>query len=904
MAICFVLTTTSSPYHYCYYYYVQEQEVLGRIRASIEDPLGLEVAGHAIFDLYPERRGNLFSDEVYRLTKAKDATAVYNPNPNDGDNKEHAFPSYLPPNSKFSNNDVILLTLQEGGSGDFFDPNGLPTSATATSMEARVIATGPTYVDIAVAGGSFEAAFGPAPNNVGPSGPGSPKLRLRADRFFSEVPYTRMVAAVSQITAIPERSSANEASTNPFDGLIHQPNSKEDKNGRPTSSTIRMDDVLRDAILSTHAFTDPVSSLFHDVDSCDLQQLDRLLAKAPLGTQSVQWANQALTYMQQNPHRVFPAMNGPQLAAVGAALTRKLTLIQGPPGSGKTSTAGAIGFGFVHQCRQISPHSKVLACAFSNVGADNLAETLLKLGLKVVRVGKASAMSEHLWQHSLDAAIDADPKAQQALEHAARATARLAAVHKSNQQKKSRKSSRGGTPSDTRAQDKVAQELATAAVQASIRACNQAAAKALREADVIVSTSTGAADPRLLAACGLNVQDDEEKGGRRRVSQTQGGKKTKADGSSSTTTSERTNAPDGLPPLSLPFVMVDEACQSVEPATLIPVTASNSCRSLVLLGDPCQLPATVKSDPESLLAISLMERLSATLPAPVVRMKQDHTPLDTTYLDSLPIKQARSLLRTRKNPESPQLAYRKRFAGSILLGIQYRMHPSIAAVSSALFYDSLLGTPDFVGTCRPFPKMLQEILPSTSRGNVRFVNVGGRCNESRGEANQFTRTVYSDRSPTADATQESTTYNNRAEAMQVVELVRHVLQEADPEDPFSPKTIGIVTPYTGQVQLIKNLIAQDATIRSLLEKNISIEVKSVDGYQGRERDVVILSAVRSNHKQQLGFVKDWRRLNVALTRARNALVVVGDLETLKGDPHWAALAKWCEGEDCIVEAES
>ena len=52
----------------------QEQEVLGRIKASIDDPLALEVAGHAIFDLYPERRGNLFGDEVYRLVKAPDAT--------------------------------------------------------------------------------------------------------------------------------------------------------------------------------------------------------------------------------------------------------------------------------------------------------------------------------------------------------------------------------------------------------------------------------------------------------------------------------------------------------------------------------------------------------------------------------------------------------------------------------------------------------------------------------------------------------------------------------------------------------------------------------------------------------------------------------------------------------------
>jgi len=70
-------------------------------------------------------------------------------------------------------------------------------------------------------------------------------------------------------------------------------------------------------------------------------------------------------------------------------------------------------------------HSKVLATAFSNVGADNLAEQLLRLGLKVVRVGKASAVSQALWDYTLDAAIDKDPAAKKALEEATRATSNL-----------------------------------------------------------------------------------------------------------------------------------------------------------------------------------------------------------------------------------------------------------------------------------------------------------------------------------------------------------------------------------------------------------------------------------------------------------------------------------------------
>ena len=73
-------------------------------------------------------------------------------------------------------------------------------------------------------------------------------------------------------------------------------------------------------------------------------------------------------------------------------------------------------------------------------------------------------------------------------------------------------------------------------------------------------------------------------------------------------------------------------------------------------------------------------------------------------------------------------------------------------------------------------------------------------------------------------------------------------------------------------------------------------------YQGRERDLIIFSAVRSNHKGRIGFLTDWRRMNVALTRAKNGLIVFGDTETLKeGDKHWRAFVHWCESMGCLVE---
>jgi hypothetical protein len=245
--------------------------------------------------LYAERRGNLFSDEVYRLVKAHDASTLAN-----STNLEH----------KLSQNDVVMLTYQPNGSGDFFGSNSLPISDSAVSAEARVLNTGPTYIDIVMPGGAFEAAFGPAPNDL--SGKGNRQMRLRLDRFFSDVPYQRMVAALSQLTNIQDK----------------RPKSDDDSSDQQAFSNICMDELLRETVLSTFSFNDASSILFHDTDACDFRELARRIAKPPLPN-SVALSNQVLEYIQTNPHGIFNPFNGPQLTAIGAALTRRLTLIQG-----------------------------------------------------------------------------------------------------------------------------------------------------------------------------------------------------------------------------------------------------------------------------------------------------------------------------------------------------------------------------------------------------------------------------------------------------------------------------------------------------------------------------------------------------------------------------------------------
>ena len=116
----------------------------------------------------------------------------------------------------------------------------------------------------------------------------------------------------------------------------------------------------------------------------------------------------------------------------------------------------------------------------------------------------------------------------------------------------------------------------------------------------------------------------------------------------------------------------------------------------------------------------------------------------------------------------------------------------------------------------------------------------------------------------------STSYENYEEAKLAIEIAEELHRMG-----LENKDIGIITPYAAQVKLIKQL---------LLEKDFKVEVNSVDGFQGREKEAIIISFVRSNEEGEVGFLKDLRRLNVAITRARRKLICIGNAETLKNHP--------------------
>ena len=123
---------------------------------------------------------------------------------------------------------------------------------------------------------------------------------------------------------------------------------------------------------------------------------------------------------------------------------------------------------------------------------------------------------------------------------------------------------------------------------------------------------------------------------------------------------------------------------------------------------------------------------------------------------------------------------------------------------------------------------------------------------------------------------------NKLECEIAVSIANDYLNAGIEED-----DIGIISPYADQVKLI--------------QEKTPIEVKTVDGFQGREKEIIIISTVRSNNNGNIGFLKDLRRLNVAITRAKRKLIIIGNKETLKTNPTYSRLIDFVEEKNLLVE---
>lgn len=195
---------------------------------------------------------------------------------------------------------------------------------------------------------------------------------------------------------------------------------------------------------------------------------------------------------------------------------------------------------------------------------------------------------------------------------------------------------------------------------------------------------------------------------------------------------------------------------------------------------------------------------------------------------------------------------------SRLLEVQYRMHRQIMGFSSREFY---------AGRLQADPSVADQLL--TDLPNIT-------ADERLAKPLEIIDTAGAgfDEQEAPDGESRS----NEGEAKLVVRKVRMLLEAGLP-----PESLAVITPYAAQVRLIRERLDAPA-----------VEVDSVDGFQGREKEVILVSLVRSNTDNEIGFLSDVRRMNVALTRARRKLIVIGDAATLGGHPFYRDLLEYAE----------
>ena len=220
-----------------------------------------------------------------------------------------------------------------------------------------------------------------------------------------------------------------------------------------------------------------------------------------------------------------------------------------------------------------------------------------------------------------------------------------------------------------------------------------------------------------------------------------------------------------------------------------------------------------------------------------------------------------------------------------LLEEQYRMHPGLAAFSSVRFYDRRL---------KSVPKPSERVAPNGVNWPSKLVPLA--FVEVKGEEM---------RAP------DGNSIFNVQEAEECVRVVQKLLLSGDVKNAGD---IGIIAPYAAQVRAISEewnrKVTSDVKLKntSVVEADNpesakdELEIRSVDGFQGREKEVIVLCTVRNNRQNQLGFVADPRRLNVAITRAKRGLIVLGHRDTLSTDQLWHKWLQFVDKYECEVES--
>lgn len=224
---------------------------------------------------------------------------------------------------------------------------------------------------------------------------------------------------------------------------------------------------------------------------------------------------------------------------------------------------------------------------------------------------------------------------------------------------------------------------------------------------------------------------------------------------------------------------------------------------------------------------------------------------------------------------------------SVMLDIQYRMHPDISKFPSAEFYNFSLqdGTVDGLGNVSSLliPPNSSHLVPNRVTGNrpsvIFLSHAGSESSKDRSRVN------WNEAFIVCSVVEDLLLHNPVCTAVSPVELfILTGFKDLCASD------IGIIAPYVAQISLLTRLLNTTPANQRRFEQVLgeertrqlaNIEIKTVDGFEGREKEIIIFSTVRNNSYGNIGFLADRRRLNVGLTRAKRGLFVVGSIETLK-----------------------
>ena len=293
-------------------------------------------------------------------------------------------------------------------------------------------------------------------------------------------------------------------------------------------------------------------------------------------------------------------------------------------------------------------------------------------------------------------------------------------------------------------------------------------------------------------------------------------------------------------------LFIDEAAQALEAACWIPMRRASR---VILAGDHCQLPPTVKSIAalRAGLGKTLMERIAENKPEVVT-----------------------------------------------LLKIQYRMNDEIMRFSSDWFYGGKVESAPQIKyrSVLDYDHPITWIDTSNEENQITIEGEDAPEDSASTSSSVSAANQNSDLNFKEQFVGESFGRINKAEAeLTLLTLAEYFTKIGKQRVLGDSIDVGIISPYRAQVQYLKKLIKKYEFFKPYRRL---ISVNTVDGFQGQERDVILISLVRSNDEGQIGFLKDLRRMNVAMTRARMKLIILGNKDTMTKHPFYKKLWEYVE----------